>query len=135
MCVTSLIFDHYGDKWGKPPYTFPDDYPKWPNYPEFPEWPKITPKPYIEPVQPTQPIVPPRIPTQEEIQEFHELLRKAQEYDKKTGQPECDDAEKKAKLKELAKEMGIKITFPKVKQKGIATKKKKNKVKKKKEKQ
>ena len=41
-----------------------------------------------------------------------DLLGKAAEYDKKTEQSDCPDAEKKVKLLKLANELGVKIHFP-----------------------
>lgn len=40
------------------------------------------------------------------------LLEKAADYDKRTGQPDCPDAEKKVKLLKLANELGVRIHFP-----------------------
>lgn len=81
MCVYSMIMDHYYDKW---------------------EWPKPQPE-----IKPTLPKYYPPIPTQEEIDEFKKLLERAREYDKKHSEPECELKEKKQKLLDLAKELGI----------------------------
>lgn len=82
MCAVSMIADHYHDKWSQPPY-IPNAFP------------------YL-------PIV---MPTAAEIAEFHKLLDRAREYDKKYNQPDCELEEKKQKLTKLAKELGINISF------------------------
>ncbi len=53
----------------------------------------------------------PDLPTQKEIDEFRELLRKAREYDKANNQPDCELQSKKDRLLKLAEELGIKIDF------------------------
>ena len=80
MCVTSMIYDYYDDKWNKKiqepktiPYV-PGIYKK--------EVPNITP---------------------EEIEEFRILLERAREYDKRNNEPECEIESKKQKLRDLAK--------------------------------
>lgn len=83
----SMVLDHYGDKWGKP----------------FKGTPVNPLHPYIN--------VPPRVPTAEEIAEFYKLLERAREYDKKHNEPDCETEEKKNKILELAKELGISIKF------------------------
>lgn len=94
MCVVSMVIDHYDEKWCK----------NW-----HPMIPPIKPMPVPYPVN-WPPV--PRVPTQAEIDEFYELLRKAREYDKKNNQPDCEMEEKKKALLKLAEEMGITITFP-----------------------
>lgn len=87
MCVVSMVVDHYHDKWTKPfEYTPPG--PPWLGAPTV--YPNITPA---------------------EIAEFRELLRKAREYDKKHNEPACESDEKKARLRKLADELGVKIDF------------------------
>lgn len=49
--------------------------------------------------------------TQDEIEELRKLLEKAKEYDKKTGQPDCELDSKRQALKEIAKELGVEIAF------------------------
>lgn len=102
MCVMSMVMDHYYDRW-------------WPR--------RVEPlSPYIQPVMPF-PIAPvpmtpfPSIPepapliTQEELNEFRQLLERAREYDRKHNQPDCELDEKKEKLQKLAEELGVKISF------------------------
>ena len=89
MCVVSMVADHYWDKWNKPPYTLPPT-----------------------PVFPVPSVIPtPQMPSQEEIDEFQRLLRRAREYDKKHNEPDCELEEKKARLLKLAEDLGIKISF------------------------
>lgn len=88
MCVVSMIMDHYEDKW----------------------------KHYV-PQQPwtTGPgiyVVPPL--TNEEINqirqdaiELRKLLERAREYDRKNNEPDCELEEKRKKVKELAKLLGL----------------------------
>ena len=88
MCVVSMIFDHYHDKWKKyMPYT-----------------PSL-PLPYVFEPYTSSPI------TYEEIAEFRKLLERAREYDKKNNQPDCELEEKRNKLKKLAEELGVEIDF------------------------
>jgi len=101
-----MIMDHFNEKW----------------------------QPQIAPVFP--PLINPLLPsgfnfqipvtlTQEEVNEFrklveefkkdmvemNKLLKRAKEYDKKMNQPDCEMDEKKQKLMELAKLMGVDIEF------------------------
>ena len=93
MCTYSMIMDHYWDKWQ--PYRttppMPVQWPFWPPSPMFPAQPG---------------------PTTAEIEEFSILLAKAKEYDKRTGQEDCELESKKDKIRQLATELGITITFP-----------------------
>lgn len=90
MCVYSMIMDHYYDKW------------KWTPQPTTP--------PTIPSINIPTVINIPTI-TADEINEFRKLLERAREYDKKHNQPNCELEEKKAKLKRLAKELGVDIAF------------------------
>ncbi len=51
------------------------------------------------------------IPSRAEIADFHKLLERARDYDKKNNEPACESDEKKAKLQRLADELGIDISF------------------------
>lgn len=66
------------------------------------EWQRLLQQPYV----PTTPIVP-----QHEVDEFKRLLDRAREYDKKHGEPECELQEKKDALKQIAKVLGVDISF------------------------
>lgn len=94
MCVVSMIFDHYHDKWSQRPPAQP--YP-WP----FPYSVPDSMKPL-----PLQPAI-----TPEEIEEFRKLLARAREYDKRNNEPDCELEEKRKKVKELAEALGVKINF------------------------
>ena len=90
MCTVSMIMDHYGDKWSKPPYQLQ------PVYPPALAWPPLTPEPRI---------------TQAELDEFRTLLERAREYDKRNNEPDCELESKKVKVKKLAEELGVEISF------------------------
>lgn len=94
MCVMSMIMDHYTDEWSsrrprRNPYNDPGTWPR-------------TPRPWVVP--------PPQV-TDEQLAEFKRLLDRAREYDKLTGQPDCELDEKRKRLKDLARELGVEIGF------------------------
>lgn len=84
MCVVSMIMDHQYDKW----HTY------------------LPLNPLVQPVDGVKKDI-----TQEEIDEFHRLLERAREYDKRNNEPNCELSEKKQKLLDLAKELGVEIDF------------------------
>jgi hypothetical protein len=49
--------------------------------------------------------------TAEEIAEFRKLLERAREYDAKNQEPDCELDEKRATLKQIAKQLGVDISF------------------------
>lgn len=86
MCTYSMIVDHYTQKW--------------------------------EQLQPRITLTPPFVLlnaepaiTDAEIKEFRTLLDRAREYDKKTGQPDCETDEKRQLLKAVADKLGIDVSF------------------------
>ena len=87
MCVVSMVMEHKWDEW----------YRRYPITVPLPPWSVPAPQPPM--------------PTREEIEEFRRLLERAREYDKRTGQPDCEMEEKRQKLKELADLLGVKIDF------------------------
>lgn len=91
MCVVSMVMDHYHEKW-TPLWT----QPLQPAQPSVPIW--------------TQPPPTPKI-LQEEVDEFRRLLKRAREYDRRMGEPDCELAEKKDALKKIAKALGVDISF------------------------
>lgn len=96
MCVTSMIGDHYNDKWS--PKWIPDPAPIDPNNPwtTFPQiTPQVTKQEFDE--------------LKKEVLEMKELLKKAIEYDKKNNQPECQMEEKIALLKKVAELVGVSL--------------------------
>jgi hypothetical protein len=85
MCSVSMVMDHRYDEWGRrliQPNTWPAQIPFHP-----------TP------------------PTQDEIDEFRRLLDRAREYDKRMNQPDCELDEKRNRLLDLAKQLGVEISF------------------------
>ena len=57
------------------------------------------------------PYTQPQVPNQQELEEFRRLLDRAREYDKKHGEPDCELEEKRARIKALADELGVKVEF------------------------
>jgi hypothetical protein len=114
-----MIVDHYGEKWRKiisePPYApsvpFPNPQPlKLPDI--LPPLPEQGSGDQSRPSE-NNPV------TQEDldkirrdIQDLKDLLKRAKEYDEKTGQPDCELDEKKRRLKEIADMVGVDIEFP-----------------------
>ena len=73
MCVYSMIADHYLDKWKQlPPVRYDPLYPQ--PY-----------SPVVVPVVVPRPAVP--AISQEELDEFRKLLRRARAYDRKNNEP------------------------------------------------
>lgn len=94
MCSVSMIMDHYHDQW----------------YKRLNPGPAITPWPFVFPVVP--PVVPFVMPpSQQEIEEFRQLLERARQYDKDHGQPDCELEDKRRKIRELAKELCVDVEF------------------------
>jgi len=88
--------DHYWDKWRPLPLPTPPQPVIIPNYPYQ----------YQQPPTPMEPLI-----SQAEIEEFRKLLERARLYDKEHNQPECELAEKKERIKKLAKELGVDLVF------------------------
>jgi hypothetical protein len=86
----SMVMDHYGDQWGR-------------RY-----WPNTT--PVQRPVPPLNINVGP-FPTPAELDEFRRLLDRAREYDKRNNEPDCELAEKRQLLLDMAKKLGVDIDF------------------------
>lgn len=84
MCVVSMVIDHYDDSWRR-------------RFAPHLTW------------QPMEPV--PLIPSRSEIDEFRRLLERARKYDKDNSEPDCEMAEKKQKLKALAEQLGVDISF------------------------
>lgn len=101
MCIVSNIGDSYKDG-------FPN---RWPNI-TLP----MNPVPMPGPPHPYQTILTTGV-TQEdfdklkaEVQELRKLLEAAIEFDKKTGQPDCQMDEKVAFIKEVARFVGVDLS-------------------------
>lgn len=92
MCVVSMIMDHYGDDWQK----------RWEEYER-----------QRREAEKSNPPVPIRVPmpSQQELEEFRRLLERAREYDKRNNEPDCELDSKKQKLLDLAKQLGVEISF------------------------
>jgi hypothetical protein len=95
MCVVSMVMDHQWDEWNR-------------RYPRPFQPPVINPFAPL-PIPAPVPVLPP--PTPEEIAEFRRLLERAREYDRRNNEPDCELAEKRQRLKDLAKELGVAIDF------------------------
>lgn len=87
MCVSSMVMNHYHNKWHRPPY--------------YPPEPRVPGVPFVSPITPA------------EIAEFRSLLRKAREYDAKHHEPDCELDEKQQKILELANALGVDVSFVK----------------------
>lgn len=42
---------------------------------------------------------------------YEKMIEAAKEYDKKTGQPNCELDEKRKAIKEIAKQLGVEVAF------------------------
>jgi hypothetical protein len=92
MCVTSMIMDHYREKWT-------------PLVPSVP-WPTTGQIVYPQVTITSAPAI-----SAEEIAEFRALLERAREYDKRNNEPECELDEKRAAIVTIAKALGVEISF------------------------
>lgn len=96
-----MIMDDGIDKWKRRYWPGEDKHP-WQSPPIVP-----FPSPIIPEPRPTVPL-----PTQDEVDEFYRLLERARDYDRRTNQPDCEEAGKKKLLEEMAKKLGVKVSFP-----------------------
>jgi hypothetical protein len=92
VCVYSMVVDHYYDDWFQRRWTT--------TVPDFEIRPVVVPA-----------ALPWQVPTQAEIDEFRKLLDRAREYEKRNNEPDCELEEKKARVRKLAEELGIKVDF------------------------
>ena len=83
MCVVSMVMEHYINRWQ----------------------PLVQPVPVPYPF----PVPAPRMPTHEEVSEFHRLLERARKYDAEHNEPDCELEEKRQLLLKLAKELGVEL--------------------------
>jgi len=95
MCVYSMIAQDKIGVWEK---KYWKDIPKIEDIDDF-LYPKPTVQPSIEKLE-------------EEIEELKRLLKLALEYDIKNNEPECESENKKRKLTEMAKKLGVEIELP-----------------------
>jgi len=103
MCVVSMVGDHFNDRFRKEP-----DWQKY--FPSSPVAP--TPRDGCRPLLPIDREEFDRLKKQ--VEEMHELLRKAKQYDESTNQSHCEMEDKVALLKHIAKQFGVdmKDVFP-----------------------
>ena len=90
MCVVSMVGEHYTDKYKR---TWPD-FSQWQGH----TWtigPEVSKKEFDE--------------LKKDVLEMKELLKKAKEYDKKNGEPDCEIDDKVALLKKIAKMVGVSL--------------------------
>ncbi len=96
MCVVSMVMDHYQQTW-------PQVYP----------W--VSPYPHCPDPSAHEPKFLPRELTQEEkdreLQKLKDLIERAQAYDVKNNEPDCELESKRKVLKDMAKQLGIEIDF------------------------
>jgi len=82
MCVVSMVGDHFSEKWQQPNYTQ-----------TFTNWPSVSRAEFDA--------------LKKEVEEMKQLLIKAKIYDERNNEPNCEMEEKIAKLREIAKLVGI----------------------------
>lgn len=87
MCVVSFVGDFYRDQW-KPYYPNGWGTPPDVGRAEFDQ-------------------------LKRQVEEMKELLKRAAEYDKAHGQPDCQNDDKMAILRQIAAAVGIKLEEPK----------------------
>lgn len=99
MCVMSMITDHYRDKWS--PYWDQQNSPKWPDM-----------TPYVNPSKTVTftPVGRSELDAlRKEVEEMKALLKKAKVYDERTGQADCEMADKVAFVKKVAAAVGVSL--------------------------
>lgn len=79
-----MVGDHYNDKFKK-------------------QWPSV----YPDPLQWNPPTRQEFEALKKQVEEMMELLKRAKEYDEQNGEPDCEIEEKWAKLREIAKVVGL----------------------------
>jgi hypothetical protein len=106
MCVVSNVGDMGRDMWPKPWDNQPWANPPWKTEPMPRPYEKPVPMPGIDYPIPNLP-KPYTGPTREQFEEFLKLLRAARDFDKATGQPNCEQDEKVKWIRELAEFLGV----------------------------
>lgn len=92
MCVVSMIGDHYLEKW-QPRDPSPNAPPVW----LFPGWPHVTREEFEA--------------LRKEVQEMAALMRRAKDYDERTGQKDCENDAKMAILRKVAELVGVELAL------------------------
>lgn len=95
MCVVSMVGDHYREKW--------DRYREYISHPVINSFPVIN--------LPVAPAVSKEEFDQlkREVADLRKLLERAKEYDARTGQPDCEIADKMEFLRQVAKLVGVSL--------------------------
>ena len=99
MCVTSMVGDHYADKWKEYPWIQPGFQPVMPYQPLPPGSAGAQPVQYV-----------PRHEFDKlkaEVEEMKALLKRAKAYDEANNEPECEIDEKMDLLRKVAKMVGV----------------------------
>lgn len=115
MCVVSMVMDHHLDKWkDRFPWTQPWRNPIAPQpFQPYPDDTRVDPSPLetfkIEGVVTNKDLKKELEELKKEFQDFKKLMEKAIEYDKRTNQPNCEDANKKELIKKIAEALGIDV--------------------------
>lgn len=89
MCVMSMVCDHYRDKWVR--YEFSPVLPSAPTYTYT--VPQVTKEEFNA--------------LKKDVEEMKLLLKRAKEYDERTGQADCEMEEKVALVKKVAELVGV----------------------------
>lgn len=126
MCVTSMVGDHYREKWKDRVFSaFPDTQPT-PNY--IPPWPfpNKNPDPEFISPPPTPGFINPSTQSpvldrggfatqtdlealKKEVMEMKDLLKRALKYDEDNNEPHCEMDEKVNLLKKVAAMVGVSL--------------------------
>lgn len=110
MCMVSNI-GGFGRGWMEP-YVLPTQPPYvWPTSPVIPVTP--TEKDFAEKYEEFRKKTEKPAPafTQEMADALNKLIKDAKRYDNETGQPDCENDDKKRALQELADKLKVKISF------------------------
>lgn len=96
MCASSMIMDHYQEKWSDR-MLLPSGVPN-PSSVTARLWPPT-------PIDPGE-----FFRLKAEVEEMKALLKRALEYDKRTGQPHCEVEDKVAFVKKVAEIVGVDLS-------------------------
>lgn len=93
MCAVSMVGDHYRDMWEPRPW-FPGVLPNTFS-PQAHTYPPISRSEFDE--------------LKRQVSEMRDLLKRAKDYDERTGQPDCEMDEKMDFLRKVAKLVGFSL--------------------------
>jgi len=108
MCVTSMIGDHYGQKWPQQYPSQPWTPPVSPFYPQPTEDSKVRISRELDEMHKVQKDREFQ-ELKKDVQEMKELLKKAKAYDIDNGEPECELEEKYELIRKVAKYVEVEI--------------------------